>query len=164
MNKPLYPLRPAWLSIFGLGLISGIVYLVNFRLGAFVKTWFPDFSNITAMQIFLLQFLPLYFLYVLGLFVIFTNLQQLGSSRGLLIFIFIAAVLFRVCLIPTPPVLSSDIYRYAWEGRVQIRGMNPYQHRIIGIDITVDQSHMGFFIDNIHKCFNGKFSPKGGKL
>jgi hypothetical protein len=53
-------------------------------------------------------------------------MQQLKRSRGLLILIFVAAVLFRICLIPTTPVLSSDIYRYVWEGRVQMQGKNPY--------------------------------------
>jgi alpha-1,6-mannosyltransferase len=35
-------------------------------------------------------------------------------------------VLFRLLLLPTPPVLSSDVFRYVWDGRVQAAGENPY--------------------------------------
>ena len=27
-----------------------------------------------------------------------------------------------------PPLLSSDIYRYVWDGRVQRAGINPYRY------------------------------------
>lgn len=45
----------------------------------------------------------------------------------LCIVIFFAA-LFRVTLAGERPYLSSDIYRYIWDGRVQAAGINPYQH------------------------------------
>ena len=38
------------------------------------------------------------------------------------------AVLSRVLLIAAPP-LSTDIYRYVWDGRVQAAGINPYRYR-----------------------------------
>lgn len=38
------------------------------------------------------------------------------------------AVLMRALLIPSNPFLSSDIYRYVWDGRVQAAGINPYLH------------------------------------
>ena len=33
----------------------------------------------------------------------------------------------RGLLLPAPPLLSSDIYRYVWDGRVQRAGINPYR-------------------------------------
>ncbi|MBX9924767.1 MAG: DUF2029 domain-containing protein [Hyphomicrobiaceae bacterium] len=39
-----------------------------------------------------------------------------------------AAVLMRVPLLLEPPYLSSDMYRYVWDGRVQGAGINPYVH------------------------------------
>jgi hypothetical protein len=36
------------------------------------------------------------------------------------------AVLFRLLLLPTPPVLSGDIHRYVWDARVLAAGLNPY--------------------------------------
>ncbi|MEJ0015502.1 MAG: glycosyltransferase family 87 protein [Acetobacteraceae bacterium] len=37
------------------------------------------------------------------------------------------AVAMRLLTLFAPPVLSSDIYRYVWDGRVQLAGINPYR-------------------------------------
>ncbi|HEX8186611.1 MAG TPA: hypothetical protein VF747_17720 [Blastocatellia bacterium] len=42
--------------------------------------------------------------------------------------ILLFAVAFRVTLARERPYLSSDIYRYIWDGRVQSAGINPYQY------------------------------------
>jgi hypothetical protein len=36
------------------------------------------------------------------------------------------AVVLRAALLFGPPLLSSDVYRYVWDGRVQDAGINPY--------------------------------------
>ncbi|KMO27523.1 glycosyltransferase 87 family protein [Methylobacterium aquaticum] len=38
------------------------------------------------------------------------------------------AVGLRLVLLLQPPFLSSDIYRYVWDGQVQAAGINPYLH------------------------------------
>lgn len=38
------------------------------------------------------------------------------------------AIALRVLLLAAPPILSSDIYRYVWDGRVQAAGINPYRY------------------------------------
>lgn len=38
------------------------------------------------------------------------------------------AVVMRSLLLVTPPFLSTDIYRYVWDGRVQSAGINPYRY------------------------------------
>jgi len=38
-----------------------------------------------------------------------------------------AAVVLRLPLLLSPPSLSTDIYRYVWDGRVQAAGTNPYR-------------------------------------
>jgi len=38
------------------------------------------------------------------------------------------AVLMRLALLPLLPELSHDVYRYLWDGSVQLAGMNPYLH------------------------------------
>jgi Protein of unknown function (DUF2029). len=44
-----------------------------------------------------------------------------------LLIIFLVGALFRIVLVPLdPPRLSTDIYRYIWDGRVQGSGVNPY--------------------------------------
>ena len=38
------------------------------------------------------------------------------------------AIVMRVLLLPLMPELSDDVYRYLWDGHVQISGTNPYLH------------------------------------
>lgn len=34
----------------------------------------------------------------------------------------------RLVLVASPPLLSTDLYRYVWDGRVQAAGINPYRY------------------------------------
>jgi hypothetical protein len=58
-------------------------------------------------------------------------LLALASARGLsaraLRVAIGVSVLWRVALVGGPPLLSNDVNRYVWEGRVQLRGGNPYR-------------------------------------
>lgn len=47
--------------------------------------------------------------------------------RALLVVVVVAAGL-RVAALADIPVLSDDVYRYAWDGRVQAAGVNPYRY------------------------------------
>jgi hypothetical protein len=38
------------------------------------------------------------------------------------------ALVFRGVMLPTPVYLSSDVYRYLWDGRVQRAGVSPYRY------------------------------------
>lgn len=40
----------------------------------------------------------------------------------------LAAVVLRLILLPGAPTLSDDYFRFAWDGRVQLSGINPYEH------------------------------------
>jgi alpha-1,6-mannosyltransferase len=42
--------------------------------------------------------------------------------------VLIAAVAMRVITLAAPPLLSTDLYRYVWDGRVQLAGINPYRY------------------------------------
>lgn len=42
--------------------------------------------------------------------------------------VFLAAVALRLVALAGQPVLSDDLYRYAWDGRAQVSGMDPYRH------------------------------------
>ncbi len=48
--------------------------------------------------------------------------------RGSVWLVLAVAVAMRVPLLVSPPFLSSDIYRYVWDGRVQGAGINPYRY------------------------------------
>ncbi len=51
-----------------------------------------------------------------------------GSSRRIVLGIAAVAVLMRAPVALAPPYLSSDIYRYVWDGRIEAAGFNPYTH------------------------------------
>ena len=61
------------------------------------------------------------------------SLLALIAARGLsptgLWIALLAALLWRLALVLTPPLLSNNINRYVWEGRVQVHGGNPYAWR-----------------------------------
>lgn len=38
------------------------------------------------------------------------------------------AIAIRVPLLLAPPFLSGDVYRYVWDGHVQVAGINPYRY------------------------------------
>lgn len=48
--------------------------------------------------------------------------------RGTVWFVVGVAIALRLLLLTAPPILSSDIYRYVWDGRVQAAGINPYRY------------------------------------
>ena len=47
------------------------------------------------------------------------------SSSGLALGLGVG-LLWRVVLVAAPPLLSDDVNRYVWEGRIQLHGGNPY--------------------------------------
>lgn len=50
------------------------------------------------------------------------------SSRTTLGLAIAFGLLFRLILLPEPPFLSDDVFRYLWDGLVQLRGLNPYRY------------------------------------
>jgi len=48
--------------------------------------------------------------------------------RATLVLVLLVAAVTRLLLVPGAPVLSDDIYRYVWDGRVQAAGINPYRY------------------------------------
>lgn len=56
------------------------------------------------------------------------RLAQRLTSRDAVIAILATAVFMRLALLFVDPYLSTDIYRYIWDGRVQAAGINPYRY------------------------------------
>ena len=50
-----------------------------------------------------------------------------GNGRSSLLLVLAVAAAMRVGPLLAPPFLSSDLYRYVWDGRVQRAGINPYR-------------------------------------
>jgi hypothetical protein len=55
------------------------------------------------------------------------GLSRRAAAAGLGL-ILLSAAAFRLLLLPAIPTLSDDIYRYAWDGRVQLAGFDPYAY------------------------------------
>ncbi|MDI1261837.1 MAG: hypothetical protein PS018_01090 [bacterium] len=53
--------------------------------------------------------------------------ERMSAGRALWLIIAVAVVL-RGVLLFSEPLLSTDIYRYVWDGRVQAAGINPYRY------------------------------------
>jgi len=127
INKMTHGFRyhPVHAGIVGLGIISGAIYLFNFKLHKLV----PDFLYKTDIHMFLFLFFFLAILYLIGVCLIFNHLSKIGRSKSLIIIIILFSIFFRAFLVPADPsVLSKDMYRYVWDGRVQQNGINPYLH------------------------------------
>ena len=61
-----------------------------------------------------------------------------GGTRALALCLVLAAV-WRVPLLVAPPRLSTDVYRYVWDGRLQRLGEDPY--RLVPDDPAVAHLH-----------------------
>ena len=57
-----------------------------------------------------------------------TRLADGSDQRSALVIIIAGAVAMRMALLFVEPYLSTDIYRYVWDGRVQAAGINPYRY------------------------------------
>jgi hypothetical protein len=62
-------------------------------------------------------------------FAVWWTFQCKKFPANTLLIILFGGLLFRSILVPLdPPRLSTDIYRYIWDGRVQAAGINPYPY------------------------------------
>lgn len=50
------------------------------------------------------------------------------TPRGTIWIVLVVAAAMRTITFAAPPLLSTDIYRYVWDGRVQRTGINPYRY------------------------------------
>jgi len=94
------------------GALLFLVFLIVARLDARVET-----------ALFLVLMGVAVLVYTIALYFISQNL--VGSSRLLLVCLLIS-VAWRVGFVIEAPLVSDDVYRYVWDGRVQRFGHNPY--------------------------------------
>ena len=111
-----------------------IIAIVLILLGAgslWLYHWARDLHRfIQGISGYTALFIAQFAIYVLACYVAWR--QQPHASRTInlilacLVFIFAAA--FRLDLVGQRPYLSTDVYRYVWDGRVQAQGINPYRY------------------------------------
>jgi alpha-1,6-mannosyltransferase len=94
--------------LLAVGSVSTLFYLQDFTIATYLRVFFPLFG-----------------LYGLAVVVMFW--KRPGSSSCLALIVGFAVV-FRLIVLFSPLVLSGDLYRYVWDGRVQRAGVNPYRY------------------------------------
>jgi len=73
--------------------------------------------------------LSLRYAFVISSFVAGGLVFALGRIGGFsLRFVLTLAVVLRLLVAWLPPTLSDDAYRYIWDGRLQVEGINPYNY------------------------------------
>ena len=112
----------SFLLLAGVGSMSALLYLFNFGLAPLLQQLGIADPHGGAVAVYPYLFFLLFILYAVALGAILTK----KSGPPLLGFILGFALLFRIALLFSPLVLSSDAYRYVWDGRVQMAGINPY--------------------------------------
>ncbi len=111
-----------------LGLMGVPIYAFNFRFyGILLEKDLiaPETGTFTLL---LIQYVPLGILYLGGVIIVFRPDGEKRTTFHLLYIVLFFAFTYRILLMPFQPVLSSDIYRYIWDGKVQAHGTNPYRH------------------------------------
>ncbi|MEJ2639894.1 MAG: hypothetical protein P8010_09995, partial [Desulfosarcinaceae bacterium] len=107
------------------GALSAVVYGLNFRFSLLLA----PFWQATSIQIYLALFAALSVLYLAAVGLVLHIRPTPGQSRAMFAGIIALAVVFRMLLVfEEPAVLSSDMYRFIWDGRVQHAGTNPYRY------------------------------------
>ena len=106
-------------------LLLGVVGLASL-LGYLASRGLGDLRlNTIGFEI---AFFGAFALYLIAVAVILRLPRAAGSSLPMLALIFLFGLLFRLILLPTPPTLSDDMFRYVWDGRVQANGLSPYRY------------------------------------
>jgi len=104
-------------KLAGLGVLLTTVYASAVPLSARL--------GLEPLQLHLPEFGVVVALYLLALRLV---VRGGATGRGALGIILGFALVFRILMLWTPVYLSSDPYRYLWDGRVQWAGVNPYRY------------------------------------
>jgi len=102
--------RTLWLAAMAVGLcvLTAAADLLLWRLGGWVLIGLFAIGTLCALTA--------------------SRVAGLADQNVALPIILIGAAAMRLVLLISEPTLSSDIYRYIWDGRVQAAGVNPYRY------------------------------------
>ncbi len=97
-----------------------------FALGVVILAVFLGIRLIDARQevgVFLALMATASVAYLLMIWLVHS--REPGPMKALVGCLFLGLI-FRVALVGVAPIVSDDVYRYLWDGRVQQHGLNPY--------------------------------------
>jgi alpha-1,6-mannosyltransferase len=82
--------------------------------------------------------------------VVATKMARTTSTRGGLSLVLVLAFAMRLSMVSINPILSTDVYRYVWDGRVQAAGINPY--RFVPADSALSALRDASIFPNINRA------------
>lgn len=88
-------------------------------------------------------FLPAFLLHLFASWLVFFRLPT--NDRRVLKLIFCGAVLFRLTLVPFPPILETDLHRYVWDGAVSGSHVNPFKYAPVEISKLTQPGHLALY-------------------
>ena len=74
------------------------------------------------------RFFILYIFAFLVYLIAIIKVPKLSETRRDIIIVLAGAIVFRLLLLPGIPIHENDIYRYIWDGKVSVSGINPYKY------------------------------------
>ncbi|MDP6923784.1 MAG: hypothetical protein R2568_03780 [Candidatus Scalindua sp.] len=108
---------------------------------------------------FAILYITSFITYIFAIFYISKNAetdeQDNNSSSTVLWAIIIFSLMFRLTLLPVAP--SDDIYRYLWEGKLQLNWISPYSHPPEAS--SLEHLRDGFFSGINHKHLSTIYPP-----
>jgi alpha-1,6-mannosyltransferase len=108
------------ITLLALGVVSASLYYWARDLHRFIQ-WVAAYISL---------FIGQFAIYLIGCFVVIGGLR--GRPRKVKLvtvaLVILFAAVFRAELVAQRPYLSTDVYRYIWDGRVQSAGINPYRY------------------------------------
>ena len=99
------------------------ILLAGFLVLEAMFAWLHHLRN---LEFFVVETIAVGLLGGLIYFLVIFGLEHTPESRNSLWLLLAAAILFRVTLWSLVPTLSNDLYRYRWDGKAQLHGLNPY--------------------------------------
>ncbi len=106
----------------GLWLLGGGIVAVTLAGAALHRRGAVDLGSDTRKLVFAVLLLAATAMYFVAVSMLLRERARLGPVLA------VAGALQIVAFV-SPPFLSTDIYRYVWDGRVQNAGINPYRYR-----------------------------------
>ena len=105
-----------------LNMAKQVLALGILMLGVFLLVGLIDARQEVGLFLTLMAVASIAYLIVIWL----VHSRHPGSTAALVACL-VLGLTWRVALVGAAPVVSDDVYRYLWDGRVQHHGLNPYQ-------------------------------------
>jgi hypothetical protein len=111
--------------------IAPALLIICGAASAWLYYWARDLHRFTQwVAAYISLFIGQFAIYLLACYVVFRAPQKQARSVKIIFVVSVIffAAFFRLELVGQRPYLSTDVYRYVWDGRVQSAGINPYRY------------------------------------